>query len=152
MDTLVIDLNGGGGAPVKREDRDDQSPRVVERQYRNVAERLAAFIAQDNAEQDAWLAARMARDAEDFYRVHCGPIVAPTPLDVEYDGWTLRKLLWWDEGARRTENRAGGRAAFTPAQREAISAHWSAQLRAKVAAAKQTEREQVVCERDEDGE
>lgn len=43
MDTLVIDLNGGAGAPVKREDRDDQSPRVVERQYRNVAGRFASI-------------------------------------------------------------------------------------------------------------
>jgi hypothetical protein len=58
------------------------------------------------------------------------------PLDVEYDGWTLRRLLECDKYARRE---VGGRPRgtmdhATPAQRAAVSAHWSAELRSKVAA------------------
>lgn len=54
------------------------------------------------------------------------------PLDVEYDGVKLRDLLnvqrQHDQGGYRPVNR------ITPAQRAAVSAHWSAQLRAKVTA------------------
>src|SRR5678816_4146061 len=57
------------------------------------------------------------------------------PLDVEYDGWTLRKLLYLEEKARH-DNVVGqaARSCFTPAQRAAVAAHWSAEPRAKVAA------------------
>lgn len=68
------------------------------------------------------------------------------PLDVEYDGVKLRELLRYDDECRREEfpNKP------TRAQRAAISAHWSAQLRAKVAAAKAAERNVVTyCEEDE---
>jgi len=76
---------------------------------------------------------------------------APTdPLDVEYDHIPLRRLVMFDEMYRREEVPSSPRHAFTPAQRAAISAHWSAQLRAKVDATKQKEREQVVSEYDED--
>lgn len=56
------------------------------------------------------------------------------PLDVEYDGRSLRSLFRLDEHARR-ENVIGqtARSSMTPLQRTAISAHWSAQLRARVA-------------------
>ena len=74
----------------------------------------------------------------------------PDPLDVEYDDFTLRELLALDRIQRREA--AGQQRTFTPAQRAAISAHWSAQLRAKVAAsdaaAKERDRNQVVLEGD----
>jgi len=79
------------------------------------------------------------------------PCIAELDMDAEYDGWTLRRLLQWDAKARHDfDGFPGGLSGFTPAQREAISAHWSAKLRAKVAAAKQKEREQVVSDYDED--
>lgn len=58
------------------------------------------------------------------------------PLDVKYDGATLRTLLEYDEGRRREThpNHVAAAARRTPAQRAAVSAYWSAQLRAKVAA------------------
>lgn len=89
------------------------------------------------------------------------------PLDVKYDGVTLRELLAKDEKHRREERRwcmkdPGDSVEKiyrhyypdefepTPAQRAAISAHWSSELRARVDVAKQKEREQVVSEYDED--
>lgn len=69
------------------------------------------------------------------------------PLDVEYDGHALRDLIERDRIARHTDQPK----AFTPAQRAAVSAHWSAQLRAKVDAAKQAERNVVTyCDLDSD--
>lgn len=69
------------------------------------------------------------------------------PLDVEYDDLSLRYLLRCDELNRR-ENET---STFSPAQRAAISAHWSAELRAKVAASKERERSAVTyCEVDAD--
>ena len=58
------------------------------------------------------------------------------PLDAVIDGQKLRWLLSIDEQSRRETNTAAGVVVliFTPAQRAAVSAHWSAQLRAKVAA------------------
>jgi len=81
------------------------------------------------------------------------------PLDVEYDGVKLRTLIEKDRENRQDEARPGlglglsGRNnwfwSWTPAQRAAVSAHWSAQLRAKVAAAKKADRNQVTyCEED----
>jgi hypothetical protein len=63
------------------------------------------------------------------------PAPAPDPLDAVIDGMTLRELLAWDADARH-EGWAGTRARrrFTPAQCAAVSAHWSADLRAKVEA------------------
>lgn len=76
---------------------------------------------------------------------------APTdPLDVEYDGVTLRLLLEQEEMRQLTERPRSQFEPFTLAQRAAISAHWSAELRARVDAAKQKEREQVVSEYEED--
>lgn len=69
-------------------------------------------------------------------------------LDVEYDGVTLRVLLACDEGQRRYEA-TGAQYKPTPLQRSAISAHWSAELRAKVAASKECEHRQVTIEVDE---
>lgn len=70
-----------------------------------------------------------------------GPPTPTEPLDVEYDGVRLRVLLEGDEFNRR-ESSAMWRAKLpTPAQRAAISAHWSAQLRAKVAASKAADAE-----------
>lgn len=54
------------------------------------------------------------------------------PLDVEYEGLTLRELLVIDEVNHMEWTTKPGR--LTPAQRAAVSAHWSAELRAKVAA------------------
>jgi hypothetical protein len=78
---------------------------------------------------------------------------APDPLDKMVEGHPLRWLLGIDERARR-ENVISQvvRVNLSPAQREAVSTYWSAQLRAKVAAsdaaAKERDRRQVVLEAD----
>lgn len=74
--------------------------------------------------------------------------VAPSidPLDVEYDGVTLRKLVEIDE--HRQHEWIDG-AIITPVQRAAISAHWSAELQAKVAASAERERCRVLVEVDD---
>lgn len=64
----------------------------------------------------------------------------PRPIDP-LDGETLRCMLARDE-AKRREDLLG--ATFTPQQRAAISAYWSAQLRAKVAASAKHEQNQVM--------
>jgi len=80
---------------------------------------------------------------EDVYR-------QPDPLDVPYDGVTLRDLLVVDEARRREQDigvipwRNTDPWTWTAAQHAAISAHHSAQLRAKIAASKQAERNRVV--------
>lgn len=74
-------------------------------------------------------------------------IPSTDPLDVQYDGVPLRRLLEMDAN-RRTEHIVG--VILSPAQRAAISAHWSAELRAKVAAAKATERNRVTITHEED--
>jgi hypothetical protein len=69
------------------------------------------------------------------------------PLDVEYDGISLRNLLAWDEGHRREamrHHRLLTRTVLTTTQRAAVSEHWSAQLRARLEKAQTAEREQVV--------
>lgn len=71
------------------------------------------------------------------------------PLDVEYDGVKLRVLLLAAQGAAREQVTPLARS-FTPAQRAAVSTHWSAELRAKVDAAKQQDRNQVTMEHNDD--
>lgn len=87
------------------------------------------------------------------------PILPPEvdPLDVEYDGWKLRDLLEAEEHSRhegKTDNvgwaMAGGWRCATPAQRAAVSAHWSAELRARISAA--MERERLTVRVDDQGE
>lgn len=56
--------------------------------------------------------------------------VMPDPLDQVIDGEMLRDLVARDE----TNQRHDLPRYWTPAQRAAVSAHWSAQLRAKVEA------------------
>lgn len=74
-----------------------------------------------------------------------GPGKPVDPLDVEYDGVTLRDLLEFRQCVNREIDIGAGTACSiswrnadpwtaTPAQRAAVSAHWSAQLRAKVQA------------------
>lgn len=76
------------------------------------------------------------------------PSVSVDRKDVEYDGVSLRDLLICDEIQRRGECSPHWRP--TQVQRAAVSAHWSAQLRAKVAAAKKVDQNQVTyCEEDE---
>jgi hypothetical protein len=96
------------------------------------------------------------------------------PLDVEYDGISLRLLLEWDEQDRaESPSRNCGICSLTfaehvwnpgrtceafamgstEAQRAAVSAHWSAQLRAKVQAsedARKAREPSVVAEVDAD--
>ena len=74
----------------------------------------------------------------------------PHPLEVMYDGVTLRVLVAQD----RCNSQEAGPPLFTlkPAQRAAVSAHWSAELRAKVAAAKERERCKVSYSEWESGE
>lgn len=69
------------------------------------------------------------------------------PLDVEWDELTLRELLAYDEIARREH---GPRRPFTPLQRNAVSAHWSAELRKRTDAAKRKDRNQVTMEHDDE--
>lgn len=68
-------------------------------------------------------------------------------LDVEYEGVTLRKLLQIDLEARQ-EIGGIGRSGLSPYQRAVVAAHWSAELRSRVAAAKAKERERVVLDAD----
>ncbi len=70
------------------------------------------------------------------------PIAVADPMAVRHDGVTLRDLLL-EDGHRRRESKTRGMMPMSPAQREAVSAHWSAQLRAKVADAARVERERV---------
>jgi hypothetical protein len=79
------------------------------------------------------------------------PAVTVDPLDVEYDGVLLRTLLDGDAFNRQEQGRGRWAAkAMTPNQRAAVSAHWSAQLRAKLAASAaaevQRERGRVACD------
>lgn len=55
-------------------------------------------------------------------------------LDVEYDSVALRDLLVKDQSIREDRPTNLKREPLTQAQRAAVSAHWSAQLRAKVRA------------------
>lgn len=79
----------------------------------------------------------------------------PVDLDTVFDGAPLRELLEVDQRLRRDCLHTGLYEAprlwwimqggeFTAAQREAISAHLSAELRAKVAASAERERCQVL--------
>ena len=77
------------------------------------------------------------------------PPTAVDPLDVEYDGEKLLALLYKQAYNADERNDYGGPFRFTPLQRDAISAHWSAELRAKIAASKQKDRNQVTMEHDE---
>lgn len=71
------------------------------------------------------------------------------PLDVQYDGITLRRLIPMDDERRQCDSSRWPHS-FTPAQRAAVSAHWSAELRAKVEATKVKERNMVTyCEEDD---
>lgn len=73
-------------------------------------------------------------------------------LDVEYDGWSLRDLLAIDTFNRQEQWTGVSATPMTPAQRAAVSAHWSAELRAKVHASKERERCRVVVDQDADDE
>lgn len=73
----------------------------------------------------------------------------PDPLDVKYDGVTLRLLLDQEQMRQRTERPRRSFEPFTPAQRSAVSAHWSAELRARVEASKDRERRRVVVDLEE---
>lgn len=72
------------------------------------------------------------------------------PLDIKYDGMTLRELVRIDEVRQRGELPPHEFKLFTVTQREAISGHWSAQLRAKIAASAaaevQRDRGRVACD------
>lgn len=70
------------------------------------------------------------------------------PLDAVIDGRTLRWCLAIDESSRRLENHG---FTLSPAQRAAVSSHWSAELCARITAAKAKERNVVTyCEVDAD--
>jgi len=108
-----------------------------------------AFVAPNKESEPDAIEARFR-----YYCMNIGPTIqgtfyippdpAPTidPLDVEYDGSTLRKLLEWDTAIRREDawTREGPGRGFTPAQRDAVSAHWAEQLRAKVAASAEADK------------
>lgn len=66
------------------------------------------------------------------------------PLDVEYDGHPLGFLVNMSEAAKR-ENVIGQCtvSCFTPLQRSAISAHWSADLRKRTEASKAAAKERA---------
>lgn len=70
------------------------------------------------------------------------------PLDVKHDNATLRALLLADQSRRREQVK--GNVRLTLRQREAVAAYWSAQLRAKIAAAKEIERCRVVVDQDDE--
>lgn len=64
----------------------------------------------------------------------CDLIPPADPLDAVIDGVPLHRLLMYSEMYRREEVPASPRHDFTPAQRAALSAYWSAELRARVEA------------------
>lgn len=69
------------------------------------------------------------------------PGETPDPLEMKYDGVTLRDLIIADDWARVGERVSREeRRLWTPTQRAAVSAHWSARLRARISAAKERER------------
>ncbi len=73
------------------------------------------------------------------------------PLDAVIDGVRLRTLLDGDEFNRRESSATYRAKPMSIAQRAAVSAHWSAQLRARVAASKDRDKRQVTyCEVDAD--
>lgn len=74
------------------------------------------------------------------------------PLDVKYDGVPLGRLLERDRCKRQEDESTPWRSFVnpTPAQRDAISAHWSAELRAKIAASKERDKHQVMMQIDAD--
>lgn len=91
------------------------------------------------------------------YYFHDHPLMVRPPtlkppdlLDVEYDGVPLRLLIEQDEMRQRTERPRRRFEPFTAIQSAAVSVHWSAQLRAKVAASTaaevQRERGRVACD------
>lgn len=63
------------------------------------------------------------------------------PLDVVYDSRPLRELLAMDQSNRQEARETC--AIFTPVQHAAVRSHWSAQLRAKVTASREAERNRV---------
>jgi len=77
-------------------------------------------------------------------------VPAADPLDAVIDGVTLRALLAYDECDRRETMSTIVQRNHTPAQRAAVSAHWSAELRLRVKADAAKERNQVTyCEEDD---
>lgn len=81
------------------------------------------------------------------------PVRSVDPLDVEYDHVKLRDLLEVDFAVRTEGHRVAMmplwwriQDGLTPAQRAAVSAHWSAELRAKVKASREAERHVVRCD------
>jgi len=69
------------------------------------------------------------------------------PLDVQYDGVTLRDLIELRQHADREKNLGAGMSwrnadpwTWTQNQKDAVSAHWSAQLRLKVKATAEVDR------------
>lgn len=121
----------------------------------------SATIVQDDKDPNAW---RLVTVDIKTGKAAPGPVVAvlspedvatldrlrhawngqtPIMLDDVIDLVSLRDLIARDElyrsenGRERVDGRfVLARPFFTPAQRAAVSAHWSAQLRAKIAAAK----------------
>jgi hypothetical protein len=89
----------------------------------------------------------------DLRRRLCLPDIPTNPLDVEYDGVTLRALIERSSMIQREQPDAIAcedrhraeperyRPLLTAVQRAAVSAHWSAELRAKVAASKAADKE-----------
>lgn len=73
---------------------------------------------------------------------------AKDPMDVEYDGRTLRDLLQGAENLRRAESVTPmtlpgwcGSSVYTPSQRAALSAHWSSELRKRIESGRSADRE-----------
>lgn len=92
-------------------------------------------LAADSAVPHGQIETRQWKCSDPTCACHRPPTV--DPLDVEIDGVKLRVLLEWDEiGRREARHFSWDEGNFTPAQRAAVSAHWSAQLRAKVEASR----------------
>lgn len=71
------------------------------------------------------------------------------PLDAVIDGWKLRDLVAINrerqhEGIHASELLTSNRHVFTAAQRAAVSAHWRAELRAKVKAGEERDKARAV--------
>ena len=71
------------------------------------------------------------------------------PLDVMYDGVTLRGLLNVNDCNARNDGPYIQVIPMSPIQRAAVSAHWSAELRAKMAAATERARQRITVDQED---
>lgn len=142
-DEVAVVVDGGDPEMIKRVLRDSTVAGIV------------TLGTEGAGVYERWYTPATARELYDLLWLRKIASQGPTigPLDETIDGVSLHELLDKDSRARQEVLRP---LPFTPAQRAAVSAYWSAQLRAKVAASAKAdaerERNRVVIEHDVDDE